>query len=269
MESYAEKLRLSYHLRAPVIRAAIDLFDPLSGSRGLDAGCGLGQHTRTLADAAGNTGRITGVDISGDMVKEAGSVAQELGYGERVTFKQGDINNLPFAADSFDWLWSVDCAGYPATGSVELMHELARVVRPGGSIALLGWSSQQLLPGYPMLEARLNADYCKYIAYLEGKAPAEHFMCAHDWFNGAGLTNIKTHTLVGEICAPLSDSIRKALISLFEMLWDKPKLGLHDRESTTFHKLTDPDSKDLILNRSNYYAFFTYTMFTGTVGSNA
>jgi len=269
MVSYAERLRLSDHLRAPMIRAAVDLFDPLSGSRGLDAGCGLGQHTRALADAVGNTGRVTGVDISGDMVSEAISVARKMGYGDRVIFEQGDINNLPFAADSFDWLWSVDCAGYPASGSVELMRELARVVRPGGSIALLGWSSQQLLPGYSMLEARLNADYSKYIPHLKGKAPKEHFMCAHDWFRGAGLTDIKTSTLVGEVRAPLSDSIREALISLFEMLWDQPKSGLHDRECMIFHKLTDPGSEDLILNRNDYYAFFTYTMFTGVVGSNS
>ena len=30
------------------------------------------------------------------------------------------------------------------------------MVKPGDSVDIPGWSSQQLLPGYPLLEARLN-----------------------------------------------------------------------------------------------------------------
>ena len=38
-----------------------------------------------------------------------------------------------------------------------LVKELARVVKPGGSVALLAWSSEKLLPGHPLLEGHLNA----------------------------------------------------------------------------------------------------------------
>jgi len=184
-----------------------------------------------------------------------------------VTFTQGSISQLPFPNDNFDWLWSVDCAGYPASGSVGMMQELARVVRPGGKIALLGWSSQQLLPGHPMLEARLTADFSKYTPHYQGKPPSEHFMRAPEWFAAADLIDVTANTLVGEVQAPLSALVKEALVSLFEMLWNQPDSGLSESENLVFARLTDPGSESFILNRDDYYAFFTYTMFTGTVRS--
>ena len=43
---------------------------------------------------------------------------------------------MPFEDDAFDWVVSVDCFGYPAVARPsERLAELARVVRPGGTIS--------------------------------------------------------------------------------------------------------------------------------------
>ena len=68
--------------------------------------------------------------------------------------------------------------GYPAGELVPLLKELARVVRPGDSVAILAWSSQQLLPGYPLLEARLNATCSGLTRFLKRKRPESHFLRA-------------------------------------------------------------------------------------------
>ena len=48
-DTYAHKLYLSDFLREPVIRSAIQTLEIPAGSRGLDAGCGIGSHTALLA----------------------------------------------------------------------------------------------------------------------------------------------------------------------------------------------------------------------------
>jgi hypothetical protein len=116
-------------------------------------------------------------------------------------------------------VWSADCIGYPAGKLTPLLEELMRVVKPGGEVILLGWSSQQLLPGYPLLEARLNATCSGYIPFLKEKSPDLNFMRASHWFRQAGLEDVKAQTFVGEVQSPISSSERTTLISLFDMLW--------------------------------------------------
>jgi demethylmenaquinone methyltransferase/2-methoxy-6-polyprenyl-1,4-benzoquinol methylase len=103
------------------------------------------------------------------------------------------------------------------------LKELLRVVRPGGSINILAWSSQQMLPGYPLLEARLNATCSGYAPFLKGKSPEQNFMRAMRWLRAAGLEELKAQTFVGDVRAPLGPGERTALSSLFEVLWGEPQ----------------------------------------------
>jgi demethylmenaquinone methyltransferase/2-methoxy-6-polyprenyl-1,4-benzoquinol methylase len=100
---------------------------------------------------------------------------EKSGFAERVTLVEGDVAGLPFDDGQFDWVWSADCVAYPGGDAAPALRELARVVRPGGRIALLGWSAQQVLPGHTLLEARLKATCSAYQPFLGGQAPARHF----------------------------------------------------------------------------------------------
>ncbi|KAF5416803.1 MAG: hypothetical protein C5S49_04300 [Candidatus Methanogaster sp.] len=51
------------------------------------------------------------------------------------------MNNLPFDDDAFDWVWSANCAGYAPGDPLPVLKELARVVKPGGSVIILAWPS--------------------------------------------------------------------------------------------------------------------------------
>lgn len=162
-------LRAADLLRSPAIRAAIHALHLPAGSHGLDAGCGIGSHMAFLLDAVAPGGHLTGLDASAEHLEVAREAAGLLGIADRTSFRLGKVADLPFEDSSFEWAWSVDCVGFIPGDPVHLVKEMARVVKPGGTLALLMWSSQQLLPGYPFLEARLNST-------REGAAPA-----AEDW----------------------------------------------------------------------------------------
>jgi len=252
-------------IRAPVMQAAIRSLGLPEGSRGLDAGCGIGLPALALARAVGARGHVTGLDISAEALAYGEGLAQQAGLSDRVAFRQGDVNRLPFEDDRFDWAWSADCIGYPAGQLLPLLEELARVVKPGGSVVLLAWSSQQLLPGYPLLEARLNATCSAYAPYVSGKDPESHFLRGLRWFEEAGLEEARAQTFVGDLQSPLDDGQRAALTSLFDMLWGEPRPGVSPEDRAEYLRLCKPGSPGFILDLPGYYAFFIYSMLRGKV----
>jgi demethylmenaquinone methyltransferase/2-methoxy-6-polyprenyl-1,4-benzoquinol methylase len=235
------------------------------GSRGLDAGCGIGLQTLLLAAQVGPEGHITGLDLSSELLEEAEAVVQEGGLSQRVSFRQGDVNRLPFADDSFDWAWSVDCVGYAPFDPLPAIRELVRVVKPGGTVALLAWSSERLLPGYPLLEARLNATTAGVAPFTPDGRPELHFLRALSWLRTVGLTDPRGRTLSGDAHAPLSPALRDALTALFQMRWSGAEAELSPDDQVTYRRLCRPPSPDFILNSPDYYAFFTYSLFSGRV----
>jgi len=207
--------------------------------------------------------------LSPKFLLHAREAAEKSSLSEHVSFQQGDVSRLPFDDDTFDWVWSSDCVGYHPAEPLPLLRELTRVVKPGGSVAILAWSSQQLLPGYPLLEARLNATSSGIAPFVKGKRPELHFLRALGWFREAGFEEAMAQTFVGDAHAPLSDDIRAALISLFEMRWREPQSELTQEDWAEYQRLCHPESPDFILDLPDYYAFFTYSMFQGKVASRA
>lgn len=252
-------------LRETTLRSAIHALRLPAGSRGLDIGCGIGLHALPLAEATQPGGEVAGLDISRPVLSYARRKAASSSRADRVSFHQGDMRRLPFAEDVFDWAWSVDCVGYPAGDLLPILKEICRAVRPGGSVSLLAWSSQQLLPGHAMLEARLNATCSTYAPYLQGASPLSHFQRALHWYAEAGLVNATCTTFLGQVQAPLTPGARDALILLFDMLWGQPSPAASKADLEAYRRLCSPESPDCILDVPGYYAFFTYTMFTGQV----
>jgi demethylmenaquinone methyltransferase/2-methoxy-6-polyprenyl-1,4-benzoquinol methylase len=253
-------------LREPIIRSAIQALELPVGSRGLDAGCGIGLQAILLAETVGPAGHVTGLDLSPEILDHARDVVERAGLSERISFREGDVNQLPFDDDVFDWAWSVDCVGYARMEPLPLVKELARVVKTGGSVAILAWSSEKLLPGHPLLEARLGATSAGLAPFVKGKKPESHFLRALGWFRDAGLEGCTARTFVGDAHAPLTDELRRALTALFEMRWPGVESELRQGKALAeYQRLCLPESPDFVLNHPDYYAFFTYSMFQGKV----
>lgn len=218
-----------------------------------------------LAETVGPAGHITGLDLSPEILVYAKDMVNKAGLSERISFREGDVNKLPFDDDTFDWVWSVDCVGYAPIEPLPLVEELARVVKPGGRVAILAWSYEKILPGYPLLEARLNATSAGIAPFVQGKKPESHFLRAQGWFRDAGLEECKAQTFAGDAHAPLADNVRSALIALFQMRWPGVQSELRPEDWAEYQRLCLPESPDFILDHPDYYAFFTYSMFHGKV----
>ena len=253
------------NLRESVLRSALQALQFPLGSRGMDAGCGPGLQALALAEAVGPGGHITGLDLSPELLVHAEDIVQTAGLGERISFREGDVNKLPFDDDTFDWAWSMDLVGYAPFEPLPALKELARVVKPGGRVAILAWSHETLLPGHPLLEAHLSATSAGISPFIKGKKPELHFLRALGWFREAGLEDPTARTFAGEVYAPLSDDFRSALIALFQMRWPGVESELAEEDWAEYRRLCLPESPDFILNLPDYYAFYTYSLFSGTV----
>lgn len=121
-------------LLTPLAAAVLHVGDP---ERILQIDCGEGDGVLFLAREFPSA-RIRGIDRSGEAVHAA---AARIGLDPegRVAFKQGSPRSLPFPDDQFDLLAALDTRPRP--------KEAARVLRPGGFLALASTRSDEVLSG--------------------------------------------------------------------------------------------------------------------------
>jgi len=114
---------------------AVAMLGPAGDERVLDVGCGTGFATEALL---GEAGQVHGLDQSVHQLEQAWA---KLGKHDPVRFAMGDAERLPYAADSFDALWSSGSIEY-WPNPVDALEEFRRVVEPGGRVLVVG-------PDYP------------------------------------------------------------------------------------------------------------------------
>ena len=105
-----------------------------AGSTVLEAGCGVGAQTVTLA-ARSPEARITSVDVSAESVAAARARVEQAGL-TNVELSQADIFDLPFDAQSFDHVFVcfvLEHLSHP----VDALATLKGLVRPGGSVTVI------------------------------------------------------------------------------------------------------------------------------------
>jgi SAM-dependent methyltransferase len=104
------------------------------GERVLDLGSGAGTDSLVAAQMVGPEGRVTGIDMTAEMLARACAAAEELG-ATNVSFVEGEAERLPFPDESFDVVIS--------NGVIDLIpdkdavfSELFRVLVPGGRLQI-------------------------------------------------------------------------------------------------------------------------------------
>jgi len=120
------------HAAGPDWRARVEALPVGGDGRVLDVGCGTGH---TALAFAPRVATVTAVDLTEGMLAQGRRLAAERGI-DTVTFRQGDVERLPFADGSFDLVTSRYSAHhYPHP--LEALREVARVLAPGGVFLLV------------------------------------------------------------------------------------------------------------------------------------
>lgn len=105
-----------------------------AGSRVLEAGCGVGAQTVTLASKNPDSA-FTSIDVSAESLAAAAGRTSALGLGN-VTFQQADIFSLPFEPESFDHVFVCFVLEHLRQPREALLC-LGKTLKPGGTITVI------------------------------------------------------------------------------------------------------------------------------------
>lgn len=118
----------------------LQLMDVEAGATILDAGCGPGEHSIRVARAGFH---VCAVDISASMLEHTRRRAKSAGVLDSVEFHREDLTQLGFASASFEYVFSWGVVIHiPEAGKA--LDELARIIKPGGKLALYLTNSSSL-----------------------------------------------------------------------------------------------------------------------------
>ncbi|MEV5547385.1 class I SAM-dependent methyltransferase [Streptomyces sp. NPDC052309] len=116
---------------APAYAAAVAELGLRPGDRVLDAGCGTGRALPPLRAAVGPSGVVVGADLTPAMLQ----AAVRAGRDRDGRLLLADVTALPLRSRSLDAVFAAGLVAHLPDPAGNL-RELARVVRPGGVLAL-------------------------------------------------------------------------------------------------------------------------------------
>ncbi|MFF9193843.1 class I SAM-dependent methyltransferase [Streptomyces sp. NPDC014779] len=115
----------------PAYAAAVSELGLRPGDAVLDAGCGTGRALPPLREAVGPAGTVIGADLTPEMLAEAAKAGRDAAGTLLLT----DVARLPLRDGGLDAVFGAGLVSHLADPERDL-RELARVVRPGGRLAL-------------------------------------------------------------------------------------------------------------------------------------
>ncbi|MCA9111435.1 MAG: arsenite methyltransferase, partial [Planctomycetaceae bacterium] len=145
----------------------------------VDLGCGGGLDVFLAAQKVGPTGKAIGIDMTQEMLDLARSNAARGSNGspvENVEFHLASIDDMPLPDQSVDCVIS-NCVINLAPDKRAVFREIARILKPGGRLAVSDIALKQPLP------AELAGDIAAYVGCIGGAIEIEQY---RNWLVEAG-----------------------------------------------------------------------------------
>lgn len=173
----------------------------------LDLGSGAGNDCFVARAIVGDTGSVTGLDMTEPMIEKARENCRKLGY-DNIEFVPGDIEQMPFESSRFDVVIS-NCVLNLVPDKSKAFSEIFRVLKPGGHFCV----SDVVIKGN--LPDKLKKDAEMYAGCVSGAIDMEHYI---NIIKKSGFSNIMIHKQK-EIRLPdslLSEYFSESEISTFQ-----------------------------------------------------
>ncbi|WZO98584.1 methyltransferase domain-containing protein [Isosphaeraceae bacterium EP7] len=232
----------AYHRAfAAELQAMVDSLPIAQGDRVLDLACGDGVYSAWLARRVGETGLVASVDLLPAYLR---LTRDQAGGDPRVSPTAARLEDLPFADGAFDVVWCAQSL-YSLPEPVEALKQMARVVRPGGVVAILENDTLHhvLLP-WPV-DVELAVRQAEHDAYKRESDEPEKFYVGRrlvQVFRDAGLVRPAEQSRATVRQAPLGPDERTFLLEYFRDLANRARPRLTPAMQTTFDALTTPGS---------------------------
>lgn len=177
----AEAFTFNYGCGSPMMKSAIR-----EGEQVLDLGSGVGIDCFVAAKIVGPSGRVTGVDMTDEMLERAEGyrtrVAATLGF-DNLEFRKGFIESIPLPDGSVDVVLS-NCVINLSPNKPEVFAEMRRVLRGGGRAVISDIvSDREILPEH-------QADEDLWGSCYTGALPVRGFIAALREAGFIGFTRI-------------------------------------------------------------------------------
>ena len=131
-----------------------DLAAVTAGSLVVDAGCGVGGTSLWLARE--REASVVGLNVNHRQMTQARRSAAQRGLGHLARFAIGDYTAMPLRDGSFDAVLAVESLLH-APDKAAFYKESARVLKPGGRLAIAEYMLPDLMPDN--VDASANADW--------------------------------------------------------------------------------------------------------------
>jgi SAM-dependent methyltransferase len=221
----------------------------------LDVACGAGNAT---IPAAQTGAKVTGLDITPELLEAGRKAAAEAGV--EIKWVEGDAEQLPFEDASFDVVTSVfGCMFAPDQRAAA--SEIARVLRPGGRMAVCAWTP----------EGNLGKMFMTIASRMP--PPPEGFQPPILWgredhvrglFEGAGLELDFNRTTVAFTAASAGELFAEDEHDLPPILNAQRVLEPEGRWEEARQALLDLDAEANVAKDGGYRAENEYLMIKGT-----
>jgi len=138
------------------------------GDHVLDLGSGAGNDCFIARSVVGESGWITGLDFTADMIEKARNNSEKLGY-RNVEFIPGDIENMPLPESRYNVVVS-NCVLNLVPDKNRAFAEIRRVLKPGGHFCI----SDVVTKGY--LPENLRKDAEMYAGCVAGAMNMQEYL---------------------------------------------------------------------------------------------
>jgi ubiquinone/menaquinone biosynthesis C-methylase UbiE len=230
MEHDTEGSRIRHKTNLTAARSQLVMVGLQAGMSCLDVGCASGSVTVEMAKVAAPSS-ATGVDFSDQRLDEARLLAAESGV-TNVEFRKGNAYDLPFANDTFDFVWARFVMEY-LKDRVAAIREMKRVTKPGGKVICADLDGNCLFH-YP-IEPRLEAGLEKVMTLLAktGFDPWVGRKLFH-FFRVVGFSQITAHMMPHHLIAGIPSDVERR--------------NWHEKVDTICEKLQDSifDSEEMV-----------------------